>query len=127
MQKTFYNFMGSEEGEQEIYYKNGAIKEKKCYFDGVLEWIKKYYKTGILQEEQYYCFGAKCETWKKFYPSGALKETSEYDENRLNGLTISYTRYGRIISRTNYIDDEPIQLTVHYDNRQKKSLLQENC
>lgn len=116
-------------GDWTFYYRNGNIKEKCFYKDGVLAGpYTTYFQNGIVKDSSTYKSGNKDGLYQLFYANGHLKREGWIDDDNQVGQWYNYQIDG-VISRTYYLqngalkgDDEyydeygKLNEVVHYKN-----------
>ena len=81
----FYEYLSPKlaNGQYEIYYENGQLKERKTYKDGKLDGLSEWY-----------------------YDNGQLKWRYTYKDRKLNGLSESYKIDGTLESKCFWVNGE---------------------
>ena len=91
-----------EDGDFEIFFQNGQLKEKGIVKNGVLDGI-----------------------WESYYENGQLEIKTTYIKGKNNGLYTSYFENGQIKFETIYINNIRQNYYKWYD--MNGNLIEENC
>jgi antitoxin component YwqK of YwqJK toxin-antitoxin module len=83
--------------KQELYHRNGQIKEIRYFKNGQQygEW-KLYYKNGQLQTIGKFKDGKQYGEWKRYYKNGQLQTVEKFKDGKLNGKQKSYHKNGQL-------------------------------
>lgn len=83
----------------------------------------KFYENGQIKEEVEYIDNLKNGRVRWYYPDGTLRGAGFYIDGRCDGDFITYYRSGKIKSRVNYREGEPISLIEYFEDEPKKKIV----
>jgi len=83
--------------KQREYYKTGEVEEENYFVNGKLEGkYTEYYKTGEVEEENYFVNGKLEGSHTEYYKSGQIEEEGTFKKGKLEGKYIHYDINGSI-------------------------------
>lgn len=113
--KYFLNGLGELSGSQEIYYNNGALKQKQYWKNGYLEdKIISYDESGNIVG-----FGLVKGNYLLYYSSDSLLryEVGLIRNGRYDGLAKYYSKTGHLVKVTNFVKgDESEGMVINFDS-----------
>jgi antitoxin component YwqK of YwqJK toxin-antitoxin module len=101
--ESFYT-KGKKEGIERMYTDKMILKELNCYRNGQLSYKLNFYDNGVIKEEYSLLNDQKNGTYKMYYQNGRLMITSLFENGKLNGNEIHYTKNGNFRLLIEYKD-----------------------
>lgn len=98
---------GLRDGAWKEYYPNGALKSEGNYNKGkrIGQW-KFYHPNGQLEQiGSYNKDGKEDGQWTWYYATGDLLREESYFNGMMDGFSIEYDEYGKVIAEGEYIED----------------------
>ena len=84
-------------GQEKLYYKSGAIKEKNIYKEGRLEGkCKTFYESGGLESEKMYMLGKLHGESRNYYKNGSIYSIYNYQNDKRHGEFNEYYKTGEL-------------------------------
>tara|TARA_B100000575_G_C23060804_1_gene610725 strand:+ start:86 stop:1237 length:1152 start_codon:yes stop_codon:yes gene_type:complete len=112
-----------QEGENEVYYPNGKLKERGVILNGEKSgnW-EFFYENGNRKGEQEYVHGKIQGTGKYYYEDGKLRLLGHYEDGKSLGLSRLYDPQGRVRSYMSLSYDEEgrkfgLHMNLHKNNK----------
>lgn len=110
-------------GHWNEYYIDGSKKQNDYYVKGELQYVKKFYNTGMIEEVINYENGREHGFYYKFYENGNMQEVCYYRDGFKHGPYHKYFQ-GRLIEETGYYLDNVLDGVVYrfFENRRVESV-----
>lgn len=108
----------------EEFYKNGQLKFKINYIDGMKAGeYKEYFDNGQVATEGNYKNDRRVGTWKRYYKTGATFQIIEYGDEGVTGSVTEFYDTGELYAKGRMIEDKASGFFDIYDKN--KNLLKE--
>ncbi|MGD1845752.1 MAG: hypothetical protein ACFB10_10210 [Salibacteraceae bacterium] len=111
---TTYN-MGTFEGENKTYFRNGKLRSEYAYEGGDVDsYYRRYYSNGKIQREGWYVDDNSEGYWRYYRPDGSLERINYYLNDDLDG----YQQYFQVDGKLDYelyIEDGLRIKTISFD------------
>lgn len=118
--------LGSCNGEDKIqkFYKSGEIKAEYVEKNGKISGIyKEFYKNGKLKKKTHYLDGVKHGRSVLYYKSGNIQQEFNYKNGEKNGWFKKYDEDGGLLQKANYKDgDQHGESKLFYDDGSLRSI-----
>ena len=105
----FYEYLSPNlaNGQYEIYYENGQLKERATYKDGKADGIfETYFENGQLALRGTYKDGKLYGLTELYYENGQLEQRVTYKDGIMDGLQESYEKDGTLITKAFYVNGD---------------------
>ena len=103
----------SDETIRKKYDKNKLLQTEISYKDYKIQWWKRYYPTGKVKQEFPFSNGKIEGTVKSYYESGKLKVESPYVAGKPDGVSKEYDEEGKLRQEILYGNGQMTQKTLY--------------
>ncbi len=102
-------------GQYNVFWKNGKVKEKRIYVKGVLSGeCKSYFSWGGVDEVKYYYQDNLHGNYKSYYDNGKLYASGQYVHGHQTGLWLYYHPNGNLYKEIYFINGKSEGHTTFY-------------